>query len=100
MRKPCANTTLKSGNQYGDTAVQHENEAQYIDDSERYAYDHQGDEHGNGNPQQHQGQNGDLYHSSDGYDSGHTGQGDDGHDYYYGQGNPYGDEEDNERNMW
>lgn len=43
-----------------------------------------------------------MYHSSDGYDSGsHAGQpGDGGHDYYYGQGNPYDDDEDDERNMW
>ncbi|KAH8903071.1 hypothetical protein BR93DRAFT_885632, partial [Coniochaeta sp. PMI_546] len=80
--------------------IRHENEAQYIDDSERYAYDHQGDEHGNGDSRQHQNQNGGVYHSSDGYDSGHAGQGGDGHDYYYGQGNPYDDDEDDERNMW
>ncbi|OIW25280.1 hypothetical protein CONLIGDRAFT_87184 [Coniochaeta ligniaria NRRL 30616] len=77
MRDVNANRTLKSGNQYGDTP-QHENEAQYIDDSERYAYDHQTDEHGNGNSRQHQNQNGGAYHSSDGYDAGHSGQGGDG----------------------
>jgi hypothetical protein len=62
-----------------------------------YAYDQQGDEHGNGTSRQNQ--NGSVYHSSDGYDSGHAGQGG-GHDYYYGQGNPYDEEDDDERNMW
>lgn len=92
---------MQSGQQYGDASAQHENEAPYIDDSERYAYDHQGDEHGNGQSRQHQDQNGGgPYHSSDGYDSGHAGQGGDGHDYYYGQGNPYDEEDDDDRNMW
>ncbi|KAB5542939.1 hypothetical protein GE09DRAFT_232228 [Coniochaeta sp. 2T2.1] len=98
----------RSGNSYGDSHS-NENEAPYIDDSERYAYDHRNDDNqqGNGNgssrsnQNHHQGQNGaaaggGVYHSSDGYD--HQ-QGD--HDYYYGQGNPYDDDDDDDgRNMW
>ncbi|KAB5566825.1 hypothetical protein GE09DRAFT_959298 [Coniochaeta sp. 2T2.1] len=79
----------RSGNSYGDSHSS-ENEAQYIDDSERYAYDHRNDEN------QQQGNGNGIYHSSDGYD--HQ-QGD--HDYYYGQGNPYDDDDDDDgRNMW
>lgn len=82
----------RSGNQqYGNSPVR---QGDYIDDSETYAYDHQGEENGN-----RLDQNG-AYHNTDTYDSGHSRQGSGGHDYYYGQGNPYDDDDDDERHMW
>lgn len=91
-------TAVQSGNQYGDSPVQHDGNAQYVDDSQIYEYEHGVEQHdANGQLRdQDDGGNGSQHQQEAGYAQGKGGaQG--GH-YYTGRAGKQQDEERSD--MW